>query len=418
MSPRLAVLLAATLVVLAPSPSPAFFHIADIHEIMSGVNGDPSVQYVEIRMDDPTFSQNAVASSRLTAFSCDGSSFNVLLTVPSNLAIGSQNTKWIMATPHFAAAAGITPDFTWDPTVTGNIPSSCGMVCWGAPGQIPPAPNTWDPSVQDNYVDCVGYGGYTGPTKTSTHDTTKTSGTPTSLGPGNGTLSLSRFANDGNNVADFALDCPAPQNDSGSVGSFGPCSPPTTTTTTSTTTTTLPQKSKCTSKEFAAAGKKASAKARCYSKAVAKNDTSALSACLGTAETKFSAAYAKAVGAGDCLTSASATTVEGEVDSFISDLDTTLTGGSSGPSKCTSKELSAAGSKAGGRAKCYAKAASKNDTSLIAGCLTAVGMKFGKAFGKATAAGGCINGTNVDIVESKVDSFISTLKGSLAPTFP
>src|SRR5262249_36780088 len=148
----------------------------------------PSVQYVEIRMDD-AIAQAAVGSTRLTAFSCDGSSFNVLLVVPSNLAIGVLNTEWIMATPNFAAAAGITPDFTWDPNVTGNIPS-CGMVCWGAPGLLPPAPNTWDPSVPDNYVDCVGYGGYTGPTKTSIHDMTKPSGTPTPLGPGTGTFSL------------------------------------------------------------------------------------------------------------------------------------------------------------------------------------------------------------------------------------
>jgi hypothetical protein len=417
MSSRLAVLLTAALVVLAPAPSPAFFHIAEIHELMSGVNGDPSVQYVEIRMHDMNFSQNAIADTRLTAFSCDGSSFNVLLLVPSNVSFGSFDKRWIMATPHFAAAAGMTPDFTWDPTVTGNIPS-CGMVCWGAPGQIPPAPNTWDPSMQDNYVDCVGYGGYTGPTKTSIHDTTPTSGTPTSLGPGNGTLSLSRLGNTGNNVADFALDCPAPQNNGSMIGSFGPCAPPTTTTTTSTTTTTLPQKSKCTSKEFAAAGKKAGAEAKCYSKAVAKNDTSGLATCLATATGRFSAAYAKAVARADCLTGGSATTVEGEVDGFTGDLNTTVTGGSSGPSKCTSKELSAAGSKAGGKAKCYAKAASKNDTSGVAGCLAAAEVKFNTAFGKATGAGDCINTTSEDAVEGKVDSFISGLKGTLAPAFP
>ena len=178
------------------------------------------------------------------------------------------------------------------------------------------------------------------------------------------------------------------------------------------------QQSKCTSKEFAAAGKEASSEAKCYSKAVAKNDTSVLAGCLAAATGKFTTAYGKAVGSGDCLTSATAATVEGEVDAFTSDLNTTLTGGSSGPSKCTSKELSAAGGKAGGKAKCYSKAAAKNDTSGIAGCLSAVELKFGKGFDKATAAGDCINGTNVDIAESKVDSFIGTLKGSLAPAFP
>jgi hypothetical protein len=415
MSPRLAILLAAALVVVSPAPSRAAFHLAHIFELMSGVNGNPAVQYVEIRMD--AIGQNAVGSSRLTAFNCDGTSSTVLLLVPSNIARSGVDVRWTMATTGFAAASGLTPDFTWDPTSTGNVDPTCGMVCWGAPGLVPPPP-TWDATDPNNYVDCVGYGGYSGPTKTSTHDGTPTSGTPTGLRPGNGTMSLTRVGFSGNNVADFALDCPVPQNNAGMSGTFGPCAPPTTTTTTSTTTTTLPQKSKCTSKEFAAAGKKASAEAKCYSKVVAKNDTSGLAGCLTTATGKFTAAYAKAVGSGDCLTSATAGTVESEVDSFTSGLNTTLTGGSSGPSKCTSKELSAAGSKAGGKAKCYAKAASKNDTSLIAGCLTAVETKFGKAFDKATAAGGCINGTNVDIVESRVDSFISGLKGSLAPAFP
>jgi hypothetical protein len=290
------------------------------------------------------------------------------------------------------------------------------MVCWGAPGLIPPNPPTWDATNPNNYTDCVAYGGYTGTRKTmASYSGGPTSGTPTGLAPDDGTSSLTRTGATNDNLADFMLASPTPTNNTGQTGFT---TSTTVTTTTSTTSTTLLHKSKCTSKEFAAAGKKASAKAKCYSKAVAKNDTSGLSACLGTAETKFGAAYAKATAAGDCLTSASATAVEGEVDSFTSDLNTTLTGGSSGPSKCTSKELSAAGSKAGGKAKCYAKAASKNDTSLIAGCLTAVETKFGKAFDKATAAGGCINGTNVDIVESRVDSFISGLKGSLAPAFP
>ena len=40
---------------------------------------------------------------------------------------------------HQAFNSGITPDFTWDNGVTGSIPTSCGMVCWGAPGgTVPP----------------------------------------------------------------------------------------------------------------------------------------------------------------------------------------------------------------------------------------------------------------------------------------
>jgi len=114
------------------------------------------VQYAEIRM--LTGLQNFVTNTRLTAFNCDGSAFNVLLVVPS------------------------------DVMNAGTVP--CGMVCWGAPGSVSVQdPAFWDPADPNNYVDCVGYGGYTGPRKTSIRDGTFKSGTPTNLLPGDGTMS-------------------------------------------------------------------------------------------------------------------------------------------------------------------------------------------------------------------------------------
>ena len=236
---------------LLPTAARAVFHTAHITEVMSGAGSDPSVQFVEIRMD--TVGQGNVMNTRLTAFNCNGTSSAVLLLVPKGVTNQSTNARWIMGSTSFAAAAGITPDFTWDPATTGSIPTPCGMVCWGAPGTFfVPAPGTWDPTDPNQYVDCVAYGGYTGPTKTSTHDGTSTSGTPTMLGPGNGTQSLGRVTNTGNNSADFALQCPDPTNNAGNVGTIGTCTAPSTTTstttvpttpvsgTTSTTTTTTP----------------------------------------------------------------------------------------------------------------------------------------------------------------------------------
>src|SRR5262249_49828269 len=156
-----------------------------------------SVQYVEIRMLGVT--QNSVGNTRLTAFNCTGSSHSVLLVVPSSVASGTVNGHWIMATSAFAAAAGITPDFTWDPATAGNIDPACGMVCWGAPGPVPPNPTTWDAGNPDNYVDCLAYGGYSGTTKTSTHDGTPTSGFPTGVMAGDGTMSLTRQTTTGSN---------------------------------------------------------------------------------------------------------------------------------------------------------------------------------------------------------------------------
>lgn len=55
----------------APQPSHAIFHIAFISEVMSGFNGDPEVQFVEVRMDFP--GQHLVHDTRLTVFNADGS---------------------------------------------------------------------------------------------------------------------------------------------------------------------------------------------------------------------------------------------------------------------------------------------------------------------------------------------------------
>jgi hypothetical protein len=235
---RLAILVASLIVLLTPAPSRALFHLAHISEVMSGVNGDPSVQYVEIRMNSAAIPQSAVGNTRLTAFNCDGTTSSVLLLVPTNVTNFGLDVHWIMATTSFAAVAGITPDFTWDPASTGNIDPTCGMVCWGAPGILPPAnPAMWSATDQNQYVDCVGYGGYTGARKTSTHDTTPTSGTPTPLTAGNGTMSLTRVGFTGDNNADFALAAPTPTNNNGRTG-FGGGSTTTTVVGGSTTSTT------------------------------------------------------------------------------------------------------------------------------------------------------------------------------------
>jgi hypothetical protein len=108
------------------------------------------------------------------------------------------------------------------------------MVCYGAPGALVPPPGSWDPNDPNQLVDCVAYGGYTGPRKTSTQAGTPTSGTPTPLGAGDAVHSLSRIGATGDNQADFALACPTPTNNAGVQGGFGSCTPPSTTSTSST----------------------------------------------------------------------------------------------------------------------------------------------------------------------------------------
>ena len=246
---RIAVLLAALLLLLAPAPGRAAFHTSVIDEVMSGVNNgtvnNPNIQYVEIR--ELLSGQNFVCHTRLTVFKCmaDGGGFQVLIDnlggagatqpcVPN----GTAGARWIMASPDaatFLAASGITPDVTWNNGTTGNIPTACGMVCWGAPGSfLPPTdPSTWMAGVPTNYVDCVAYGPYDGAAEPFANP----AATDT---PGGGTFSLTRMGDTmfSNN---FQLACPSPtSNPAQAEGDFGPCPPSgTTTTLTATTSTTV-----------------------------------------------------------------------------------------------------------------------------------------------------------------------------------
>jgi hypothetical protein len=219
----------------AARPAHAIFHFAAIDEVMAGITADPLVQFVEVRM--LIAGQNFVDRTRLAAFNCNGSAvvrFDITADVPT----GGSDRRWIMASPEFAAASGITPDFTWD-NATFQLYAPCGMVCWGAPVEsngAPPADiNSWAPSNPNNYVDCVAYGGYTGTRPSSAGG----SGFPSA--PGDGAQSLTRVANNNDNSTDFALACPTPTNNAAQTGSLANCTPPTTTTTpgASTTTTTF-----------------------------------------------------------------------------------------------------------------------------------------------------------------------------------
>jgi len=215
---RRAVLVATQLALLVPASSWAAFHVARVNEVMSGVGGNANVQYVEIRILDPTLPQNAVAGSRLTWFDCNFTACQVLMQVPSNVANTGAGVTWLMASPSdatFFAATGTHAEFYWDNATIGNIAPACGMVCWGGPGAgVPPNPLTWDPGEPNNYTDCVAYGGYTGRTKTvATYPGGPTSGPPNTNPAGNGTtMSLTRVSDTNNNLNDFSLAAMTPTN--------------------------------------------------------------------------------------------------------------------------------------------------------------------------------------------------------------
>jgi hypothetical protein len=198
----------------------ALFHLAVIDEMMSGVGIDPSIQYVEINM--LSTSQQFVTDSHLSYFAGDGSAVEVLLIVPGDVMSGN-NRRWIMAADdepassaelgdEFEAASGIFPDFTWDPSVTGDIDPTSGMICWGAPGTSVPDPGDWDENDPTLYVDCIAYGGYGGDPEVPPV------GSTTGLGPGDGARALQRMNN--NQPGAFAYACATPQNNDNQVGSL------------------------------------------------------------------------------------------------------------------------------------------------------------------------------------------------------
>ncbi|HLY38300.1 MAG TPA: hypothetical protein VKU61_09710 [Candidatus Binatia bacterium] len=427
---------------LVAAPAHAVFHLAVIDGVMSGASGDPTVQYVEVRMLAPL--QTDVCHSRLTVFRCkaDGGGSRVLIdnlggadAANPCLPNDGADVRWIMASPSavtFLTDSGINPDFTWDSSVTGGIPTSCGMVCWGAPGTLTPPPNppNWDATNPLNYVDCVAYGAYDGTAEPLGNP-------PASATPGSGTLALTRtdsamFSNQ------FDLACPAPTNNDGAMGTFAPCSVTTTTTSpgattttarghgtttttrrgaTTTTTTPVPpsSKNKCSPKELQAAAKKVSTEVRCQAKAAVKGSRAKLPACVAKADATFAAAYARAIASGGCRTAVTAATVESAVDGFVADLGATLTGGSTAASKCTSRQLAAAGAKASAMLRCHAKAVAKGSSAKLAGCVASAAARFAKAYGKASGAGGCLEAVGAATVEDAVDAFVAATRATIAP---
>ena len=198
-----------------PHPARALFHVAVIGEVMTSYDGDPNVQFVEILM--LAIFQPFVTNSVLGAFDASGNYLGDVLVVPNNLGRDGAFVPWIMGTAQFAAVSGLTPDFI----MPAGLPTGGGMVCWGAPGLAPPPPESWDHTNPLNYVDCLAYGSYSGPSNSLV-------GTPTALDADG--HSLVRIGATNDNATDFACGDPATPTDnagnSGSLVATTPCPEP------------------------------------------------------------------------------------------------------------------------------------------------------------------------------------------------
>jgi hypothetical protein len=200
------------LVLLLAVRAGASFHVSVIDEVATSVGGDTSQQFVEVRM--LASGQTAVANSVLAAFDARGAYLGDVLVVPANVAGAGAGLRWIMATQAFQDAHAFAADFTIPP---GVLPVADGMVCWGAPGTVPPDPASWSHDDPTRYVDCVAYGRFCGASP---------GGAPVAATPADHSLvreGTARFTN-----ADFACSPTlTPRNNDGSEIALAgaPCAP-------------------------------------------------------------------------------------------------------------------------------------------------------------------------------------------------
>lgn len=183
-----------------PTRSLATFHLMVIDEVLTSYGGDPSVQFVELRMVG--LGQNFVADTVLGVFDSFGGYLGDALVLPSDVPNSVFASRILMATSAFETLTGLAPDFV----IPAMLETSGGMICWGAPGVIAPSPATWSHSNPASYVDCLAYGNYSGLTNVHV-------GTPTPLDGNGHSIQRSSPASSGNNAADFTCGDPStPEN--------------------------------------------------------------------------------------------------------------------------------------------------------------------------------------------------------------
>ena len=147
------------------SPALATKHDMIVNEVLTGLNGDTSVQYIELLTTSNL--QCFTAGGEIRARNTDGSLEAEVFTFPGNFGTCQAGDHILIATPNFQALAGIAPDFVFN----GGLSPDSGQVILFL-GDVPPS-------------DALSYGDYTGP------------GAPGAIGsvqaiPGDSTLALGR----------------------------------------------------------------------------------------------------------------------------------------------------------------------------------------------------------------------------------
>ncbi len=120
MRPSRLALTVLALAALAPRPAHATFHLMQIEQVIGGVNGNTSIQAIQLRMR--ASGQNFVTSARLIAHDASDATQVLIIAFPSNVTNAALGARVLVATSGFAAAT--TPNLAPDFIMTHPIPAS------------------------------------------------------------------------------------------------------------------------------------------------------------------------------------------------------------------------------------------------------------------------------------------------------
>jgi len=103
----------ALFVLLHTTPAFATFHLNEITKVMVGLNGNNTIQAVELKM--LANAENQLASASIKVYDAAGTQVDSLGTFPSAVPVGIAGRFILCATENFRATFGITPDLLIKP---------------------------------------------------------------------------------------------------------------------------------------------------------------------------------------------------------------------------------------------------------------------------------------------------------------
>jgi hypothetical protein len=89
--------------------APTTFHLMQIEQVIGGVNGDVTLQAIQLRMR--LAFQNEVSSARLRAWDATGANPVIVMDMTTNVPNFTAGSRVLISTAGFAGAFGPTPDF-------------------------------------------------------------------------------------------------------------------------------------------------------------------------------------------------------------------------------------------------------------------------------------------------------------------